>query len=110
MRLGLGHLNKHKFKYGFNDKINPICICGDIESINHFILDYRELIEARQVLRDNIQSIDIPLFSQSESLLARLRLYGDPKGNSNVNPFFLNSTSKFILSSRRLYGPLLNEA
>ena len=110
MRLGLSHLNEHKFRYGFNDKINPICICSDIESINHFFLDCPELIEARQALRDNLQSIDITLFSQNESLLAHLRLYDDPKRSSNVNAFFLNSTMKFILSSRRLYGSLLNEA
>ena len=37
LRLGLSHLYEHKFKYGFNDTMNPICICGgDIESINHF--------------------------------------------------------------------------
>ena len=71
LRLGLSHLNEHKFKYGFNDKINPICVCGDIESINHFFLGCPELIEARQALRDNIQSIDITLFSQNKSLLAR---------------------------------------
>ena len=28
LRLGLSHLNEHKFKHGFNDTINPICICG----------------------------------------------------------------------------------
>ena len=39
LRLGLSHLNDHKFKYGFNDTINPIYICGgDIESINHFFI------------------------------------------------------------------------
>ena len=36
LRLGLSHLNEHKFKHGFNDTINPIYICaGDIENINH---------------------------------------------------------------------------
>ena len=36
---GLSHLYEHKFKHGFNDTINPICICGgDIELLNHFFL------------------------------------------------------------------------
>ena len=35
----LSHLNEHKFKHGFNETINRICICGgDIESIDHFFL------------------------------------------------------------------------
>ena len=51
LRLGLSHLNEHKFKHGFNDTINPICICGgDIESINHFFLQRPEYCEARETL------------------------------------------------------------
>ena len=66
LRLGLSHLNEHKFKHGFNDKINPICICaGDIESINHFLLHCHEYCEARQTLSDNIQKIDKMLLSQN---------------------------------------------
>ena len=35
LRLSLSHLNEYKFKHGFNDAINTICICGgDIESIS----------------------------------------------------------------------------
>ena len=30
MRLGLSPLNEHKFKHGFNDTINPICIGGGV--------------------------------------------------------------------------------
>ena len=95
LRLGLSHLNEHKFKHGFNDTINPICICGgDIESINHFFLHCPEYSEARQTLFDNIQSIDKMLLSQNESSLTHLLLYGDPKRNSNVNAFILNTVIK----------------
>ena len=92
LRLGLSHLNEHKFKHGFNDTINPICICGgDIESINRFFFHCPEYCEARQTLFDNIQSIDKMLLSQNESSLTHLLLYGDPKRNSSVNAFILNS-------------------
>ena len=30
VRLGLSPLNEHKFKHGFNDTINPICIGGGV--------------------------------------------------------------------------------
>ena len=70
LRLGLSHLNEHKFKHGFNDTINPICICGgEIESINHFFLYCPEYCEARRTLFDNIKSIDRMLLSQNESSL-----------------------------------------
>ena len=55
LRLGLSHLNEHKFKQGFYDTINPICICGgDIESINHFFLHCPEYCEVRQTLYEKI--------------------------------------------------------
>ena len=65
LRLGLNHLNEHKFKHGFNDIINLICICGgDIESINHLFLHCPEYCEARQTLFENVQSIDKMLFGE----------------------------------------------
>ena len=111
LRLSLSHLNEYKFKHGFNDAINTICICGgDIESINHFCLHFPEYCEARKTLLDNIQSTDKMLLSQNKSSLTHLLLYGPPKGNSNVNGFILNSAVEFILSSERFNRPLFNRA
>ena len=90
--LGLSHLNEHRFKHGFNDTVNSICIfVGDIELINHFFLHCPEYCEARQTLFDLIQSIDKMSLSQNESSLTHLLLYSDPKRNSSVNAFILNS-------------------
>ena len=37
LRLGLSHLREHKFKHSFQDKLNPICNCGnDVECAIHF--------------------------------------------------------------------------
>ena len=111
LRLGLSHLSEYKLKHGFNDIINPIFICGgDIESINNFFLHCPEHCEPKQTLFDNIQSIDKILLSQNESSLTHLLFYGDPKHNSNVNAFILNSAIDFILSSGRFNGPLFNGA
>ena len=111
LHLDLSHLNKHKFKHGFKNTINPICICGgDVESINHFFLHCPESCEARQTIFGNIQSIDKMSLSQKKSLLTQLLLYSDPKPNSYVNAFILNSAIEFILSSGRFNGPLFNGA
>ena len=73
LRLGSSHLNEHRFKHGFNDTINPICICeGDIESINYFFFYCPEYCEARKTLFDTIQSIDKTLLSHNESSLTHL--------------------------------------
>ena len=111
LRLDWNHLNKHKFKHGFIDTINSICICGgNIESINHFFLHCPEYCEARETLFDNIQCIGKMLLSQNESSLTHLLLYGDSKRNSNVNGFILSSEIDFILSSERFNGLLFNGA
>ena len=109
--LGLSHLYEHKFKHGFNDTINPISICGgDIKCINHFFLHCPEYCEARQILFDDILSTDKMLLSQNKSSLTHLLTYGDPKRNSYVNAFILNSAIEFTLSSGRFNGPFFNGA
>ena len=35
LRLGLSHLQFHKFKNSFQDTLNPICSCGTVETIVH---------------------------------------------------------------------------
>ena len=40
LRLGSSHLRYHKFRYNFQDYINPICVCGlEIETRAHVLLD-----------------------------------------------------------------------
>ena len=37
LRLGLSHLCKHKFKYSFQNCLNPLCLCGNnVEASSHF--------------------------------------------------------------------------
>ena len=39
LRLGLSHLNEHKFKHNFKNCINPLCTCFlEDESTKHFFL------------------------------------------------------------------------
>ena len=97
--------------YQYVSHVYYTCICGgDIESINHFFLLCSEYCEARQTLFGNIQSIDKMLLSQNESSLTYLLLYGNPKRNSNVNAFILNSAIEFKLSSGRFNELLFNGA
>ena len=39
LRLGLSHLNQHKFNHNFQDCLNPLCSCSlEVESVSHFFL------------------------------------------------------------------------
>ena len=104
LRLGLSHLNEHKFKHGFYDTINLICICGgDTESINHFFLHCPEYCEARQTLFDNIQGIDKMLLSQNESSLTHFFTM-----NLNATPMLMHSFSTQQLNSYYLQEDSMN--
>ena len=39
LRLGLSHLNEHKFYHNFQDYLNPLCSCSlEIEDTSHYLL------------------------------------------------------------------------
>ena len=39
LSVGLSHLREQKFKYSFQDTLNPICNCSeDIETTSHYII------------------------------------------------------------------------
>ena len=62
LRLGLSHLREHKFKYSFQDTLNPLCNCGqDIESATHFSLHCSFFINERHTLLSTIRGLDSKL-------------------------------------------------
>ena len=93
---GLSLLKEHKFKHGFNDTVNPICIWGgDIESINDFFLHCPEYYEAKQTFFYNTQSIDKMLLSQNESSLTHVVFIV----TLNATPVLMHSFSTQQLNS-----------
>ena len=105
MRLGLSYLKEYKFKHGFNNTINPICICGgDIESINNLFLHCTEYCEAKKILFDNIQSIDkMLLLSQNQSSLTHFFTV-----TLNATPLSMHSFSTQQLNSYYLQEDSMN--
>ena len=67
LRLGLSHLNEHRFKHNFNDCINPLCTCRlDIESTVHYFLHCNYYKSARISLSNGLNSVDRTLSSLSD--------------------------------------------
>ena len=107
LRLGLSHLNEHKFKHNFQDCINPLCSCSlEIESLSHFFLHCHHFTNIRATLLDDLLSVDrnIPSFSDNE--LVDLLLYGSPNVSLNQNNKILSSCISFIIKSERFSGSL----
>ena len=54
LRLGLSHLNEHKFRHNFQDCLNPLCSCSlEVETTNHYFLHchcYNDIARPSQIL------------------------------------------------------------
>ena len=107
LRLGLSHLNEHRFKHNFNDCINPLCTCSlDIESTVHYFLHCNYYNSARISLLNDLNSVDKTLLSLSDLSLVNILLYGGPQFDDSQNAYILNSSIKYILISERFSGRL----
>ena len=110
LRLGLSHLNEHKFKHDFQDCINPLCSCSlGIESLSHFFLHCHCFTNICATFLDDLQPVDrnIPSFSDNE--LVDLLLYRSPNFNVNQNNKILHSAISFIIKSNRFCGSLFKK-
>ena len=59
LRLQCSHLNEHKFRHGFGDKINAMCACGiEVETTEHFLLHYHLYFPQGVELFQNVEKVD----------------------------------------------------
>ena len=75
IRLGLSHLPFHKFKYNFQETLNPICSCGTVERTIHYLLHCPNFSNER--LFKKLQSIDENILSKDDSNILKVLLFGD---------------------------------
>ena len=73
MRLGLSHLADHKFRYNFQDCLNPICSCGQkIETTSHFPLHCLNYRCARKTFFEKINLIDPNILQQNDLSITKI--------------------------------------
>ena len=107
LRLGLSHLNEHKFKHNFQDCVNPLCSCSlEIESLSHLFLHCHNFTKIHATLLDDLQSVDRSIISFPDNELVDLLLYGTPNFNLNQNSKILSSSISFTIKSERFSGSL----
>ena len=108
LRLGLSHLNEHRFNHNFLCCVNPLCSCSlAIESTIHFFLHCHHYSGIRVSLLNDVKSIKGSILNLSDNSLVLLLLYGDSNLNENENSIILNATIKFLIESERFNGSLL---
>ena len=80
LRLGLSHLNEHKFNHNFKGCVNPLCSCSlEVESVPNFFLHCHYFIDIRKTLFHELQSVNKNILTQSDNEIVELLLYGSSK-------------------------------
>ena len=97
LRLELSQLRKHKFKYNFQNCLNPLCCCGlSIESTSHFLLHCPLFNDKRHTLLSTLNNIDSKILKSNDSYLTQFLLFGSISFNSAKNTFVLNANIDYI--------------
>ena len=107
LRVGLSHLNKHKFRHSFNDTVNRLCPCNnEVESIAHFVLRCTNYNIQRNEFMNELSYLNNNLLQFDEMYVINLLLYGDKKLSNEINSRILNASITYILHTKRFEGPL----
>ena len=107
LRLGLSHLNEHRFNHNFENCINPLCTCTlEIESTTHFFLHCHFYRNIRKTLLDDLYEININISNFSETALTDVLLYGKSSFDKIQNKKILTRPIKYILESEKFTGSI----
>ena len=107
LRLGLSHLNEHRFNHNFQNCINPLRTCSiEVESTVQFFLHCHHYHNIRVKLLNSLEVIDTNLLKLSEEQLTNFLLYGFSQLDRNQKRNILNSSRKYIVESKRFESSL----
>ena len=109
LRLGLSHLNAHKFKHNFNDCINPLCTCSlETEDNTHFFLHCQHYTSFRIDLVSKVTSVYPSFVTLNDINKVNLLLYGDSSLDNKNNTFLLSATITYIKETERFLFSLFS--
>ena len=102
LRVEFSDLRSHKFRHNFNCS-SPSCLClTGIEDNEHFLLHCPRFATQRGNLLDLVSGLsNIDIMSLSSKELSNLLLYGHPNFTLVTNRAIVESTIKFVKSTRR---------
>ena len=109
LRLGLSHLNDHKFRHNFQDCLNPLCPCSlEFDSSIHYFLHCQYYNGIRKTILDTVKKIpNISVSNRSDEYLVNLLMYGIPSYSFQENKEIIEASIKFIRSSEKFACSLI---
>ena len=86
LRVGFSHLREHKFKHNFQDTLNPLCPCSlEAEDTYHFFMRCQSFSNQRNVLFDDLNSINSEILKMSENEIVQVLLFGNKSFSKDMN-------------------------
>ena len=104
--LRFSDLRAHKFSQNLSDYLDELCICRiNIESTNHFLLQYPLYLSERQTLMEKIHNAEISILDQNENYLCYTLLFCSDKLSDFKSVCILSATIEYILLKKDLMLP-----
>ena len=107
LRLGLSHLNEHKCRHNFQDRLNPLCSCSlEIEDTSHYLLHCQHFSNHRIDLMNSVKSVIINFESMTDNRKQDILLYSDSHKNENKNKIISEASVNYLKNFERFSGSL----
>ena len=100
LRLGLSHLNAHRFRHNFQDCLNPLCSCSlETEDTSHYLLQCHHFSNHSADLMNSVKSVCDNFESMSDNVKKNVLLYRDSRFDEVKNRFILEATITYMKDS-----------
>ena len=107
MRVGLSHLNAHRFHHNFQEGLNPLCSRRlGTEDTTHYLLHCRHFPNQRTDFMNSVNSLVQHFEFMSENNKKDLLLFGNSGFDENKSKVILEGTRTFIKKSEGFTGSL----
>ena len=103
LRLQFSHLNEHKFRHGFSNTTNPMCVCRtEVETTEHFLLGCQFYSTQTLELSDNLEKVEPKFLSLSVKNQVLILLYGSQTNHSeSFNQEILKNVICYLKATTR---------
>ena len=97
LRLGLSHLNEHRFRHNFQDCLNSLCSCSlEIKDTSHYLLHCHHFSDHCVDLMNSVKSICGHFDSMPDNVKEDLLSYGDSRFDEIKNRVILKATINYM--------------
>ena len=103
LRLGLSHLNEHRFNHNFDidSCINPLCSCSlEVESTKHFFLHCHHYTNICKTLLNTVEMIDESILNINDNDLTEILLFVNCKFSLERNSSISKTSINYIKNSK----------